>query len=744
MRARLIAPQFRGHDEAEAEWDEIALPDGTGAWTWNLQPKSDVEAGSYEILVRLDAYGEALDNSGNTEISMSVPVVIEDPTSPKSTPTPPAGTPISVPLAAGAPAQLKSPGGDVTVDLSAGSVSEDVILWYLPVQVQTVMLPPGFEVTDNVFDLQITGPQQISGGSYEFAKPIAITIALSDADVQAARGDGSNLVIQHFKGGGAQWTQLPTTVNLEGRKASALVDNLSVFALTVRLEPTPTPTATPVPSPTATPTGILIHTPTVTPGVVAPTPVLLSTPTPTRTRTPMPTRTRTPVPTPTTSPTATAVPPTATATFTPSPVPTIIPTATATPTPTPTIIPTTTATQTPVPERPNLRPAQPAQWNAPLVVSASRTQYLETPPPGGSQFVFGEQAYIHWAVANDSRRAVTETFQVGVIVDGTVVITFPVSGLGSGETALELNIALSIVGPGPHELALIVDVDDRVIEGNEGDNVFPILPTWVTPTPSLTPTATPTVSPTPSPTITPTPTATPTPTPTATPTATPTPTPTATPTITPTPTAAPTPTPTVTPTPTPEVIAHYLFDDNNIDISGNNYHLISTNVGHVNNTLWLNGIYTYDFGGYNARTPNMSGLDYSRFSIELKFAVHPSRTVSSYFPIIVGGMSYRWFSVYLTSDNELAFSLNNQSLTVVSDSVITLNQWYSLIARLDLNARTMKLYLDGSLVQNYAVAPDFELQVIANNVQSEKHFTFTNFSNATAFHGWVDELRVYD
>jgi len=133
-------------------------------------------------------------------------------------------------------------------------------------------------------------------------------------------------------------------------------------------------------------------------------------------------------------------------TVTPPATPTV--TAIPTPTPTPTVIVTMTATNTAVPERPNLRPTQPDLWNAALVVSADRTQFLETPPPGGSQFVFGEQVHAHWAVTNDSQKAVTETFQVGIKVDETLVITSVVPGLGSGETAMELNIACRLSTPG--------------------------------------------------------------------------------------------------------------------------------------------------------------------------------------------------------------------------------------------------------------------------------------------------------
>ncbi|HOJ61748.1 MAG TPA: cohesin domain-containing protein, partial [bacterium] len=99
-----------------------------------------------------------------------------------------------------------------------------------------------------------------------------------------------------------------------------------------QVEPTETPTETPVPTPTSTFTPVPTET-----AVETPTPTETPTATPTATFTPVPTETVVETPTPTETPTETPVP-TPTATFTPAPTETVVetPTPTETPTATPT------------------------------------------------------------------------------------------------------------------------------------------------------------------------------------------------------------------------------------------------------------------------------------------------------------------------------------------------------------------------------------------------------------------------
>ena len=82
-------------------------------------------------------------------------------------------------------------------------------------------------------------------------KPVTITVAISAADALAAQGDEANIVIQNYRDGA--WIPLATTVDFGASTATAQVDRLSIFALTVREpEPASIPPATPVPTPTPT------------------------------------------------------------------------------------------------------------------------------------------------------------------------------------------------------------------------------------------------------------------------------------------------------------------------------------------------------------------------------------------------------------------------------------------------------------------------------------------------------------
>jgi hypothetical protein len=286
----------------------------------------------------------------------SVPIVPSVPAPPSPTPTlgqAPAiplliDSTTAVPITTGQAVKLTSPRGYVTVDVPADSAADDAALWYQPVALENApTLLPDFVGTGKVFDLQVTGGQQAEGEPYDFAQPVTITVALSDADVVAARGDASNLVLQHLKTGDTDWTPLPTNADLVNRTASATVTSFSVFALSVRAAPTPTPAAPvpfdPIPTETSSPTQTVMPT-------ASPSATVLPTVTPTPSSSP----TSTPTPTVTTTPALTS-------TQTPSPSPTITPTQTPTPTPSLVIPLTATPTVSSTPARPNLRPATPSQ-----------------------------------------------------------------------------------------------------------------------------------------------------------------------------------------------------------------------------------------------------------------------------------------------------------------------------------------------------------------------------------------------
>ncbi|MDP6511810.1 MAG: CARDB domain-containing protein [SAR202 cluster bacterium] len=424
--------------------------------------------------------------------------IFDDPVPPLQTPSDPT---VFMKLKTDSDARLAPEGTGISIDVPAGAVNEDVTLWYQVVQTSKAQpLPPGFEIAGELFDLQVAS-EIAAGGSYEFAKPINITVDYSDSGIDDVR---ASLIVM-LKNSGARWEQLDTQVDRVNKKASALVQGLSTFVLAVP-QSTPTPTITPIPIDTAT------ALPTVT---------LTPTPAHTATRTPTPTHTATHTPTPTHTATRTFVP---TVTGTPTPTVTNTPTPTGTRTPTPTHtatrtpMPTHTATGTPTPTAthtptqtpetlPNLAPFAPEFWTAPLVLTLSTgvSTFINIPPPSQTQFEFSQEILIHWALKNESNATVNDPFQVGIEVDGQTLMTFDVNGkIGPQETTFELYKRFpTIPSVGTHTFALVIDPDNRVAEQNEADNKFEVIANWLAP--ADPPTFTPTPKPTTTEPVTPTP-----------------------------------------------------------------------------------------------------------------------------------------------------------------------------------------------------------------------------------------------
>ena len=185
-------------------------------------------------------------------------------------------------------ARLLSEDGNVIVDVEPRSVDTSAMLSYRSVEPPEVpALPANFSATGKAFDLTLDSP---------LMKPITVTVALSDADITQAGGDHDKIVIQHYSGGA--WNQLETSVDMGASTAAALVDHLSIFAVTVR-GPDPTPTSPPPSPATPLPTTTSLPGLTTSPTATAPTPTLVPAPTPTTAPTPTPV----PIPTPTPEPT---------------------------------------------------------------------------------------------------------------------------------------------------------------------------------------------------------------------------------------------------------------------------------------------------------------------------------------------------------------------------------------------------------------------------------------------------------
>ena len=491
---------------------------------------------------------------------------------------------VSVALMPESVAELVALQGDVTISVDAGTVAGPSQLTYQPLSSSDIpVLPKTFRATDKAFDIS---------SDTKLLKPITITVRISAAEAALAREDESNLILQHYRD--SAWTALDTDVDFAASIATAQVDSLSMFALTIR-EPVPAPT--PTETPTATPL-------------------------------PPPTSTAIPAPTSTPVPAATAVPVPTTA---PRPAPTPVPTATAIPTPTPIPVPTpeptVTPTATPVPGHTlviNGKPVEPGQFV--LFMDQGTVTLSHAPGPAGKYpvdtevILVAEPSFtmmrVAWDGVDSQRLRATNAYEarVGMTGDKSIKVDIgthirsatatpsptstpkPVPGFilyVNGRPVEAGQITLRVPG-GDLTLHQLAQSNGTYVPGSTvsmevAPDVAGSQVSWQgvisqdgaqatvvmqgerfvvvsIASASVQPTATPVPSATAVPTATPTPVPTPTPQPPGEPTHTPTLTPTITPTPTPSPTPTPTPTPTPAPTPSGGRIVFYSDRDGNNEI----------------------------------------------------------------------------------------------------------------------------------------------------------------------------------
>ena len=170
---------------------------------------------------------------------------------------------------------LTAPDGQVSVTIPPNAPKETGFLLYTPkTGADAPAAPPaGLAFGTAIFELTGMDTSGVVASSTSFHTPITILVKYSDADVQAAQGNPSRLVIYKYDSIFEVWTPLTTSVNLADRTVQTKVSSVSFFALMGQAQP-PTPTPTPegtlrpgAPTPTGVPTATLLPP---TPGDVAP------------------------------------------------------------------------------------------------------------------------------------------------------------------------------------------------------------------------------------------------------------------------------------------------------------------------------------------------------------------------------------------------------------------------------------------------------------------------------------------
>jgi hypothetical protein len=148
-----------------------------------------------------------------------------------------------------------------------------------------------------------------------------------------------------------------------------------------------------------------------------------------------------------------------------------------------------------------------------------------------------------------------------------------------------------------------------------------------------------------------------------------------------------------------------------------------------NNGVCHNGIYFYNAGGEDIRTPLIPTLNTTDFEIDVDFNITAMPSFQA--PVIMGGHLWRWLGIYLQSNGTVGIKHNNSNL-LWSQTVLSTGLWYS--ASLKYENGVVALIINGNVVLHATIGPLSD----GNN----KNVTTNDYSNGLAFNGCIRSLLI--
>jgi len=127
----------------------------------------------------------------------------------------------------------------------------------------------------------------------------------------------------------------------------------------------------------------------------------------------------------------------------------------------------------------------------------------------------------------------------------------------------------------------------------------------------------------------------------------------------------------------------------------------------------------------------LSDLNLNSFTISCQFKADESRRHW----VFVMGSGYRWLGFLIDANNQISFTANNQNYTQLTDGIIIPSKWYT--ATVVHNNGTTKVFLDDQEIGSYQI--EFDVPSGGDNT-----LTTTNYSNGTAFKGYIKALKVWN
>jgi hypothetical protein len=204
--------------------------------------------------------------------------------------------------------------------------------------------------------------------------------------------------------------------------------------------------------------------------------------------------------------------------------------------------------------------------------------------------------------------------------------------------------------------------------------------------------------------------------------------------------------------PRSNLLAHFAFNGDAKDDTGLNPDFELKATTFVDDTIYLNGRYRNltDDGhrpggpGYRA-IGHISELDYRTFSVMLRFKLETPPEGAGQPNLLTAGTNYRWFGLRFSDADGgkiIVYFDNGDFAARVEGSRIRPEVWTVIACAVDLPNHRVIVYQDGKNVGTIDLPRDFVLDVL-NADNADKAWSFTNYSNAGVFRGWVDDFALY-
>lgn len=181
-----------------------------------------------------------------------------------------------------------------------------------------------------------------------------------------------------------------------------------------------------------------------------------------------------------------------------------------------------------------------------------------------------------------------------------------------------------------------------------------------------------------------------------------------------------------------QVLAHYPLQIDLLDATNQHGPITlggATPPAPPSNGVCVNGIYLFNTGGQDVRTPLMPTLDSTDFQIDVEFQLAALPNGNA--PVLMAGSGWRWIGIYVQTNGIIGLKYNN-SLFSWSSTTVSPDAWYA--ATIKFENGTAQLYLNGGLIHQATLG--------TLNDGNNKNFTTNDFSNARTHFGCIRNLRI--